>query len=90
MLKGEVTALEASFVLLSSLHRTTPDFLLRNSTIGVRIICANNFIFDTLAFESRSPAIEGHGAGWRWMYPSTLRSFYNIFSLLFSYHHLPN
>ena len=39
MPKGEVAALEASFVLLlANLRRTTPDSLLRNCTIDVSII----------------------------------------------------
>lgn len=68
MLKGEVTAPGASFVpLLSNLHRTTPDSLLRNSTIDVKIICPNNCVFDTPAFEPRNPIIKGHGVGWGWM-----------------------
>lgn len=91
MLKGEVTALEASFVLLlCNLHRITPDFFLRNCTIDVKIIRPNNVIFDALAFKSRNPTIKGQGVGWGWMDVSTLPLLYNIFSLLFSYYHLSN
>lgn len=43
-----------------------------------------------LTFKSRNPAVKGYGAGWRWIYPSTLPLFYNVFHLLFSYHHLPS
>lgn len=66
MLKGEVTALKASFVLLlSNLHRTTPDFLLGNSAIDVKITCPNNIIFDPLACKSRNPAIKERA--WSWL-----------------------